>query len=75
LKYFCIFYVLVSTRTFAKFHFFLPFFSIIMAQAQQEQQVEDQVQQQEFAEDLGTIAPNLIAVLETDGIKAGVRLF
>jgi putative chitinase len=28
-----------------------------------------------FAEDLGTIAPNLIAVLETDGIKAGVRLF
>jgi hypothetical protein len=46
-----------------------------MAQAQQEQQVEDQVQQQEFAEDLGTIAPNLIAVLETDGIKAGVRLF
>lgn len=40
--------------------------------AQQEQQVEDQIQQQEIAEDLGTVAPNLIAVLETDGIKAGV---
>ena len=39
---------------------------------QQEQQVEDQIQQQEIAEDLGTVAPNLIAVLETDGIKAGV---
>ncbi len=40
--------------------------------AQQEQQIEDQIQQQEIAEDLGTVAPNLIAVLETDGIKAGV---
>ena len=40
--------------------------------AQQEQQIDDQLQQQEIVEDVGHVAANLIAVLETDGIKAGV---